>query len=96
MTTNASALAGVVRPDLAEAQRAVERIYGAQAAGIWTGLLDSAGLDGTETEPESMDRLLDVMRSAAPVTALCGEALAIRIASHDRLAQAHSLMQSPA
>ncbi|GAA3385343.1 hypothetical protein [Cryptosporangium minutisporangium] len=94
MTTNASTVAGLTRPDVAEARRAVDRIYGSQAAGIWAELLVAAGLDGTETDPAAIDRLLDAMRSAAPVTALCGEALAIRVVSYDRLAQAHELERS--
>ncbi|WP_157018177.1 hypothetical protein [Cryptosporangium arvum] len=86
----------MTRPDLAEARRAVERIYGPQASRIWAELLSAARLSGTETEPGAIERLLDVMRSAAPVTALCGEALAIRLASYDRLASAYALMRSSA
>ncbi|MFG1924256.1 hypothetical protein [Cryptosporangium sp. NPDC048952] len=94
MTSNA--VDGVARPDLAEARRAVERIYGPQASGIWSDLLSTARLDGSETGPGAIEQLLDAMRSAAPVTALCGEALAIRVASHDRLSQAYELMRSSA
>ncbi|WP_344651420.1 hypothetical protein [Cryptosporangium japonicum] len=86
----------MTRPDLADARRAVERIYGPQAPGIWAELLSTARLHGTETDPGAIDRLLDAMRSAAPVTALCGEALAIRLASYDRLAQVYELMRSSA
>ena len=92
MTTNGSPPAGLLRPDLAEARRALERIYGTQAQTVWADLLAGAELDGGETEPDAIERLVDVMRSAAPVTALCGEALAIRVAAHDRLAQARALM----
>ncbi|MFI5954601.1 hypothetical protein [Cryptosporangium sp. NPDC051539] len=90
MTTNATLIAGLARPDLTEARRAVQRIYGPQSEGVWADLLASAGLDGSETRPEAIERLLDAMRAGAPVTALCGEALAIRVASHDRLAQAQA------
>ena len=93
-TTLLGVLAGLTRPDLTEARRAVERIYGPEAPGIWTDLLSTARLEGSERDQEAIDRLLDAMRAAAPVTALCGEALAIRVASYDRLVQAHALMGS--
>ncbi|TQS40225.1 hypothetical protein [Cryptosporangium phraense] len=96
MTTNATMIAGLARPDLAEAHRAVQRIYGPQSDGVWADLLSSAGLDGEETGPGAIERMLDAMRAGAPVTALCGEALAIRVASHDRLAQAQALIQDGA
>jgi hypothetical protein len=96
MTTYARAVAGLTRPDLAEARRALDRIYGPEAARVWSDLLRAARLDGSETEPGAIDRLLVVMRSAAPVTALCGEALSIRVASSDRLVRAQALMRSAA
>jgi hypothetical protein len=85
---------GLDRPGLAEARRAVERIYGGQASGIWSDLLAAARLTGNETDPGAIEMLLVAMRGAAPVTALCGEALGIRVATFDRLTQAHALMKN--
>ncbi|SHM56681.1 hypothetical protein [Cryptosporangium aurantiacum] len=68
--------------NLVEARQAVEWVYGPRASGIWGDLLLASGLEGTETDPAAFDRLLAAMRSAAPVTALCGEALMLRAKNH--------------
>lgn len=96
MTTHAGATGGLSRPDLAEARRALERIYGPEAPRIWTELLSAARLDGSETDPLAIDKLVRVMRKAAPVIVLCGEALAIRVATHDRFVRAQALIRSAA
>lgn len=49
----------------------------------WPRLLADAGLDGTETDPGALERLLHAMgRCGDPVVALCARSLSIRLATH--------------
>ena len=81
------------RPDLAEAEAAVYRLYGHESAGRWQSLLAAARLTGHETEPDAVERVVEVMLAADPVTALCGRGLAIRIRTYEYLLSAASIIQ---
>lgn len=76
------------QPTLAEARAALERLYGPHTGDIWQSLLARTGLQGTETDPVSFDRLVNCMNTAEPITRLCGRSLGIRAAAHRRLATA--------
>ena len=84
------------RTDLAEARQSLRNIYGAEADARWRAVLDTAGLSGSETDPESFDRLVDAMLKADPVTALCGRALAIRSTTFTRLTQVRDAVATAA
>ena len=99
MQTNAASTpagqAGVYdlrRPDLAEARAALKRLYGDEEP-LWTRLLADAGLRGTETDNDSLRRLLAAMCDADPVTALCARGLTIRLATYEHLTTAHDLIR---
>ena len=81
---------GLEQPTLAEALAALQRLYGPHTPNIWQSLLARTGLDGTESDPVSFDRLVNCMNTAEPITRLCGRSLGIRAAAHRRLAAAHA------
>jgi hypothetical protein len=69
-------------------------IYAEGADEVWTRMLRRAGLSGRETDPEALDRLIEVMKAADPITALCARSLAIRVASFDAIATERELAGS--
>lgn len=85
---------GLPRPDLDEAHLALAEVYAEITDRVWHQLLRSAGLSGRETDPESLDRLIDAMKDCDPITALCGRSLAIRVASFDAIATDRELIGS--
>jgi hypothetical protein len=86
---------GLRRPDLAEAQAAVERVCTDRAAAIWAALLQRAGLRGDETDEAALIRMIEAMtRLGDPVVALCARALAIRSTSFEHLAATQTIVRS--
>lgn len=86
---------GLMEPSLPEAYAALRAVFGAPAADDkWRDLLAAAGLDGSETTADALARIVDAMRSADPVTALCARALTIRAESYARLAANHDTLRS--
>ena len=85
---------GLRRPTMADAHEATHRVHGDAGAAVWAGLLKAAALTGNETDQPALDRLLQAMSAADPVSRLCAHALRIRVGSYDHLAAAHSLTRS--
>src|SRR3712207_3548250 len=85
---------GLHRPTMDDAHDAVPRVHGAPGPHIWTQLLRTAGLSGREADPHAIERLLEAMRTADPVSRLCAHALRIRLASHTHLTAAHAMTRS--
>ncbi len=87
----------MTRPDLAEAEAAIGRLYGHEAGAVWQKLLASAGLTGRETDPAAVERLAETMLAADPVLSLSGRGLMIRIKSYEYLlAAAEMIADAPA
>jgi hypothetical protein len=85
---------GLPRPDLDEAHMALAEIYAEVTDQIWHQLLAEAGLTGRETDPDALDKVLEAMKTADPITQLCGRSLAIRLASFDAIATDRELVGS--
>jgi HEAT repeat protein len=85
---------GLARPDLDEAHMALAEIYAEVTDQLWAKLLREANLDGRETDPEALDKILEIMKDSDPITALCGRSLAIRVASFDAIATDRELIGS--
>lgn len=85
---------GLARPDLDEAHLALAEIYAEVTDQRWHQLLRKADLTGRETDPESLDRLLEEMKDGDPIIALCGRSLGIRVASFDAIATERELIGS--
>jgi hypothetical protein len=84
----------IPRPTLADANEVLARVHGTDFPKIWSNLLAAAGLNGREADAAALDRLLAAMRTADPVTSLCGRSLAIRVATHRHLTAAHGIINS--
>jgi hypothetical protein len=69
-------------------------VHGGGGPAVWAALLDTCRLSGNETEPAALTSLMRAMAAADPVTALCAEALRIRLASHTHLSAAHAITRS--
>jgi hypothetical protein len=80
---------GLEQPTLADACAALRRLYGPHMGDIWQNLLVRTGLDGTETDIVSFERLVNSMSTAEPITRLCGRSLGVRAAAYRRLAATH-------
>jgi hypothetical protein len=85
---------GLSRPTMSDAREAVHRVHGDSGPRAWADVLRDAGLNGEETAPEALDRLLAVMAAGDEVSQLCGHALQIRAAMFTHLAAAHALTRS--
>jgi len=84
----------IPRPTIADAYEILARLHGPDFPGIWAKLLATAALSGRETDADALDRLLMATRVADPVTSLYGRSLAIRVAAHRHLTEAHSIIRS--
>ena len=78
------------RPTLEEAYSALRGMYGPHIGDVWRTLLFAAGLQGEETSPAALDRLLAVMSTAEPLIRLCARSLQVRITAYEQLARQHS------
>ena len=88
---------GFNRPDAAEARASLVRVFGAQAAPVWTSLLRDAGLErvGVLDVDAEFGRLVDAfLRSPDPVVGLCGQALRIRQQTFQHLSTTHDVMET--
>ncbi|GAA3293337.1 hypothetical protein Dvina_20210 [Dactylosporangium vinaceum] len=86
---------GLAEPTLADARAALAAVFGSEDGNAkWQHLLHGAGLTGAETDSAALSRLIAAMRGADPVTALCGQSLAIRLDSYTRLSATHDLLRS--
>jgi len=87
---------GLNRPTMADAREAMHRVHGHTGRSSWERLLHAAGLSGTETGDDALDRLLTAMAGLDPVSRLCAQALRIRLSSHLHLSAAHAMTRSTA
>ncbi|MEU8819308.1 hypothetical protein [Actinoplanes sp. NPDC048796] len=85
---------GLHQPTLADAQQAVHRVHGPDGSAVWADLLASCRLSGRETDGPALARLIEAMIVADPVTQLCGQALRIRVATHEHLSAAYTITRS--
>jgi hypothetical protein len=85
---------GLACPTLTDARDAVHRVHADDGPGVWNQLLREAGLRGTETDPDDLERVLGVMTNADPVTRLCALAMRIRLATYTYLSAAHTMTTS--
>lgn len=87
---NAYGLAPVV---VSDARQALVRVLGDAAEEVWAALAARAGVTGSETEPQAVDRVIHAMQSSAePVLVLCGRSLQIRVSSHRHLTATQRLV----
>ncbi len=84
---------GLAEPTMADARVVVERINGS-LDGVWTGMLQAAGLSGQENDRASFDRLLAVMMQGSGPMRLAAQALHVRATSYDHLAAALQITRS--
>lgn len=88
-------LYGLAAPTLPDALAALTAVFGdAHADELWRKLLRNANLSGTETDASALDRLVETMRRADPVTALCARSLAIRSETFTRLSATYHMIRS--
>ncbi|WP_433794814.1 hypothetical protein [Actinoplanes sp. CA-252034] len=94
---NAPGAYGLHRPTMSDAREAMHRVHGYSGRSTWERLLQAAGVSGTDTSDEALQRLLTAMAGLDPVSRLCAQALRIRLTSHTHLSAAHdSMTRSPA
>lgn len=86
--TDGVAVYGLLRPDLRTAREHVAEVCapGTDVDAVWGGLLERAGLRGTETDVSAVERAVAALRSDPdPVLVLCGRALHIRLSAYQHL-----------
>ncbi|GAA3013421.1 hypothetical protein [Actinokineospora diospyrosa] len=81
------------RPTLADAERAIHRLYPNTGGEVWSTLLAQTALAGTETDDGALLVLIDTMDRSDPVLSLCAQALRIRVDTHTALTAAHALVR---
>lgn len=96
-TESGTGVYGLAQPTVAEVLAALERVHPQEAAQVTARLLAAAQLGGGETDRDSVERLLHVMRQDADrVTALCAVAMNIRLTTYDRLLAANAHLRNGA
>ena len=81
-------VAGIPRPDLPGARRALERVFGERTAVLWADLTSAAGLRGDEEGAEAVRALVGVLAEDDPVARLCALSLQIRLDAFEALTAA--------
>lgn len=81
---------GLVRPTVVAARAAVERVYGAEAEAIWSELLGETVSVGSAATIETVVELM--ITSRHDIVRLCGQALQIRLRTHEHLSAAQSIV----
>ncbi|GII22919.1 hypothetical protein [Planosporangium mesophilum] len=88
---------GFSRPTVDDVRTTVYRVYTGGAQGAWTELLQRAGLTGQENDSAAVERLVaTAAASDDPVMVMCGQAHAIRLATHRRLVAVRDLVTAAA
>lgn len=94
MSHTDSAVYGMSRPTVAGTRAVLAAVAGHGGAAHWDQLLATAGLNGSETDNASLERLLGAMTAAGGVTAQCAHAQSIRLVCHTRLTAVHDLVHA--
>jgi hypothetical protein len=85
---------GIARPTLAGTRAALATVSSGDVTSQWKALLARAGLTGSETDVESLQRLLATMTAAGGAVALCSRAQSIRLQCHIRLTAVHDMVHA--
>ena len=83
---------GLALPTVTDVHDALRRVYAADAGDeLFHQLMREAGVSAGDRSRPALERLLAAMAATAdPVTRLCAESTAIRLATYDRLSLALS------